>query len=277
MARSKSKTTWTGLDRRHRGHAGGLRPDGRRAASLTSNTTRSTARAEADRRLGEVLIREEVPYHHVELPVRVTPSHAGRYLLEHLETIESGTVSITGFATAVAEEDRRDFLAILSVRREVLAELGLCQIWWLTPDFRDALRHIAPDLDSWFMSRLHLEEEFLPPGGVRLLPEPAHLPWSKYPIDEALRQATGLVERFRRAKAIPAPTAELVGLAVSAADAIVAVGAPDLTRALADELVSGLVDCCRRASGRLPFDGPQPHTGWRVSSSRTGGSAMPSR
>ena len=96
------------------------------------------------------------------------------------------------------------------------------------------------------MTRLHLEEEFLPPGGERHPPEPAHLPWPKYPIDEALRQAAGLVERFQRAKAIPAPTSELVELAASAADPIVAVGAPNLTRGLADQLVSGLTDSCRR-------------------------------
>ena len=184
------------------------------------------ARAEADRRLGEALLREEVPYHHVELPVRVTPSQAGRYLLEHLEAIESGAVSITGFATAVAEEDRRDFLAILSVRREVLAELGLCQIWWLTPDFLDAMIAIAPDLDSWFMTRLHLEEEFVPSAREPDPSEPIRPTVPKYRIDEALRLATSLVERFQRAKEVGTPTSELVELAASAADAIVEVGRP---------------------------------------------------
>ena len=203
------------------------------------------ARAEADRRLGEALLREKVPYHHVELPVRVTPSQAGRYLLEHLEAIESGAVSITGFATAVAEEDRRDFLAILSVRREVLAELGLCQIWWLTPDFLDAMIAIAPDLDSWFMTRLHLEEEFLPTTDEAAPTGPTDQTWSKYPIDEALRRAASLAERFQRAKEIGTQPSELVELAALAADAIVAVEAPNLTRRLADQLVSGLTDACR--------------------------------
>ncbi len=182
------------------------------------------ARAEVDRRLGEVLLREQVPYHHIELPVRVTPSQAGRYLIEHLETIESGTVSITGFATAVAEEDRRDFLAILSVRREVLAEFGLRQIWWLTPDFREALLNIAPDLDSWFMARLHLEEEFVPLAGEPELSEPIRAATPKYRIDEALKRAASLVERFQRATDLGTPTSELVELAASAADAIVEVG-----------------------------------------------------
>ena len=100
------------------------------------------ARAEADRQLGEILLREQVPYHHIPLPVRVTPSQAGRYLLEHLEPIESGAVSITGFATAVAEEDRIDILGFLAGKREVLAEFGLCQIWWLTPTC--ATRSCAP-------------------------------------------------------------------------------------------------------------------------------------
>ena len=167
------------------------------------------ARAEADRRLGEVLLREKVPYHHVELPVRVTPSQAGRYLLENLEKIESAAVSITGFATAVAEEERRDFLAILSVRREVLAEFGLCQIWWLTPDFLDAMMHIAPDLDSWFMVRLGSRRNASrrTGTGTRGTARPAG---PEYRIDEALRSAASLVERFQRAKEVPTPTSELV-------------------------------------------------------------------
>ncbi|MHB1555911.1 MAG: tetratricopeptide repeat protein [Isosphaeraceae bacterium] len=203
------------------------------------------ARAEADRRLGEVLSREQVPYHHIDLPVRVTPSQAGRYLAEHLERIETGTVSITGLATAVADEDRRGLLEILSVRREVLAEFGLRQIWWLTPDFRDALLHIAPDLDSWFMVRLKLEEVFVPASGIRCASEPAHWPWPKYPIDEALQQATGLVERFQRARQVQAGTSEFVAMGASIADAIVAVGAPNLTMGLAYQLVSGLTEACQ--------------------------------
>jgi tetratricopeptide (TPR) repeat protein len=207
------------------------------------------ARAEADRRLGEVLLREGVPYHRIALPVRATPSQAGRYLLEHLEPIESGTVAITGFATAVAEEDRRDLLAILSIRREALAELGLCQIWWLTPDFLDDFIRIATDLDSWFMIRSQIDEEFLPTAvGTRTMETAplmwplSHQVWPKYPIDEALRGATSLVERFQRAKEIGAPTSELVELAVAAAAVIVGVGAPNLTRELAEEVVSGLND-----------------------------------
>ncbi len=202
------------------------------------------ARAEADRRLGEILHREEIPYHHVDLPVRVTPSQAGWHLLENLEKIESGVVSITGFATAVVEEDRRDFLAILSVRREVLAELGLRQIWWLTTDFCEALMHIAPDLDSWFMVRLRIEEEFAPPAGEPHHTESTNVTWPKYSIAEALRDATGLVERFQRAKETGARTSDLVELAVAAAAAIIGVGAPNLTRRLADQVVSGLADAC---------------------------------
>jgi tetratricopeptide (TPR) repeat protein len=204
------------------------------------------ARAEADRRLGEVLHREGIPFHRVALPIRVTPSQAGRYLLEHLEAIESGTVSITGLATAVAEEDRRDLLAILSVRREVLAELGLCQIWWLTPDFLDDFIRIAPDLDSWFMIRSKLEEGFLPPDEVPTVAESIGPTGPRYRIEEAVKRAASLVERFHRAKDVGALTPELVTLASSAADAVFEVGAPNLTRELAGQLVSGLNEACQR-------------------------------
>ncbi len=68
------------------------------------------------------------------------------------------------------------------------------------------------------------------------------------------RDATGLFERFQRAKEVRGRTPQLVELAVAAAGTIVGVGAPNLTRRLADQLVNGLTEACRGAAGGLPFD-----------------------
>lgn len=204
------------------------------------------ARAEVDRRLGEILLREQVPYHHVSLPVRVTPSQAWRSLIEQLETIDSGTVSIAGLVTAVPEEIRRDWLATLSARREVLAELRLCLIWWMTPDFVDLLIRKAIDLDSWFMVRLKIEEEIRPTTGP-WDDEPVRPTAPKSRVGDVLSRAADLVERFERAQESSHRDSQLIELAAAAAGAIADAGVPHLTRCLADRLMAGLTGVCKEA------------------------------
>jgi tetratricopeptide (TPR) repeat protein len=196
------------------------------------------SRSEVDRQLGETLRNRKVPYHWIELPVGRPPSDVMRTLLERLEQLEPAVVSITGFATAVPDALRRDFLGYLTWNRENLTACNHRQIWWMTPDFVDAFIHTVPDLDSWFMVRLHLTEEFTPQAEGRHRFEEPKREGPRYRLDEALRRAASLVERFRRAKETGAEPAELLDLAASAADAIIEVRAPNLTRGLADQLVS---------------------------------------
>ena len=109
---------------------------------------------------------------------------------------------------------------------------------------RDTFLRTVHALDSWFMTRLHLEEELFPPAGEWYASEPTFPIWPNSSIDDVLRRASSLVDRFRRAKEVGTRTGELIELAAAAADAVVEVGAPRLTRVLADQLVSGLTDAC---------------------------------
>jgi tetratricopeptide (TPR) repeat protein len=195
------------------------------------------ARSEADRRLEETLQQQKISYQRIELSVYRSPSEAMGTLLSRLGELEPAVVSITGFATAVPDDSRLEFLGHLTWNRERLAGFNHRQIWWMTPDFVDAFIHTVPDLASWFMVRLTIKEEFDAPIRGPQIIEPERLDGPKYRIDEALRRASSLVERFRRAKEIGARPSDLIDLAASAADAIVEVGAPNLTRELADRLL----------------------------------------
>jgi len=194
-------------------------------------------RAEASRRLGEIASREKIPYHEIQLPSRRSPSEALRTLLQSLASLEPGIVSITGLATACADAARAGFLRALTFNRENLAEFNLRQIWWMTPDFADAFIRTVPALDSWFILRLRLRETFTPPTKGPSRREAFHSEGPSYRLDDALRRARSLVERFRRAKEIGAQPSALTELAAQAAEAIVEIEAPYQARELADRLV----------------------------------------
>jgi tetratricopeptide (TPR) repeat protein len=195
------------------------------------------SRTETDRRLGETLQDEGVPYHRIALRIRSTPSEAMGSLLEQLEALEPAVVSITGFATAVPDEAWREFLGHLTWNRERLAGFNHRQIWWMTPDFVDAFIHTVPDLASWFMVRLTIEEEYFPPSPDPHKFETVAPEGPKYRIDEAMRRAAGLVDRFLRAKQANARIDDLRDLVRMAAEAIAEVDAPHLAEDLADQLL----------------------------------------
>jgi tetratricopeptide (TPR) repeat protein len=195
-------------------------------------------RVEVARRLGEIARRENIPFHEIQLPSRRSPSEVLRTLLEILASLEPGVVSIAGFATACADAARANFLGALASKREKLAEFNLRQIWWMTPDFADAFIRTVPALDSWFFPRLQLRETFTPATKGPSRREASAFEGPSYGLDDALRRATSLVERFRRAKKTGARPSELMELAVWAADAIVEVGAPDQTKELADQFLA---------------------------------------
>jgi tetratricopeptide (TPR) repeat protein len=199
------------------------------------------SRAETDRRLAETLQVEKIPYHRIALPVRRPPSEVMGGLLAQLEALESTVVSITGFATAVSDDAWREFLGHLTWNRERLAGFNHRQVWWMSPNFVDAFIHTVPDLASWFMVRLTIEEEFIPPIEEPHVFEAVQSEGPRYRIDEAMRRATSLIERFRLAKAKNARMDDLLQLAGAAAEATVEVGAPNLTKELSDRLLPGAI------------------------------------
>jgi tetratricopeptide (TPR) repeat protein len=204
------------------------------------------ARSEADRRLGVALGDENLPYHQIALPVRSTPSGAMNALLKQLQAREPAVVSITGFATAVPEEAWPEFLGHLTWNRERLAGFNHRQIWWMTPAFVDAFIHLVPDLASWFMVRLAITEELVPPIRESQAVERSRSEGPKYRIEEALRRATSLVERFRRAKDVDSRPDDLLPLAGAAADAILEVEAPNVTRELSNRFLPEAIELVSR-------------------------------
>ena len=160
-----------------------------------------------------------------------------RTLIDHLAGLESGVVSISGFATAVPEESLGEFLRILNFNRESLSDFPLRQIWWLTGDFLDAFLRVAPDLNSWFLARLQISEEVQPPDRDeehRL--EVAQDDSPDISPEDALRWVSALIARIRAAVASGASPADILRLAGSAAKVINHLRLPEWTKEASEEL-----------------------------------------
>src|SRR4051812_44058324 len=105
------------------------------------------ARRNAVDRLRASLYNAAIPVHEIELPRQRPAEEIVHHLMERLRSFDRGMVSITGFATAFsAGEPLVDSLRMLNFNRENLALFPVCQVWWMTRDFADALLHAAPDL-----------------------------------------------------------------------------------------------------------------------------------
>jgi tetratricopeptide (TPR) repeat protein len=111
------------------------------------------------------LSADKIPVHIIELPQWRSPAEILQYLLQHLEAIDSGVVSVSGFATAFDREvSLSDALRVINFNRENLAKPNLLQIWWMTRRFSGRALHAMPDLNSWFTVRLFLTENVSPQG-----------------------------------------------------------------------------------------------------------------
>lgn len=128
------------------------------------------SRRAAQERLEQNLRYANVPFHAITLPTQQPAADVLRDWLAQSRDVKSGVVSVTGFATAFAENPPSpDDLRILNFNRENLARFEVCQIWWVTRAFAEAMMRAAPDLVSWFLVRLRLLEQVAPlddlPGG----------------------------------------------------------------------------------------------------------------
>ncbi|MEM9540454.1 MAG: tetratricopeptide repeat protein [Cyanobacteria bacterium P01_E01_bin.42] len=121
------------------------------------------ARLQVEERLEFSLREGGIPFHNIDFPRWENPSVVFRFLLESLEAIDTGVVSVTGWATAIAREiPLSEGLRAINFNRESLVRPGLRQIWWMPRSFATEAIRVMPDLSSWFILRLSIDRENTP-------------------------------------------------------------------------------------------------------------------
>jgi hypothetical protein len=154
------------------------------------------------------LAQEDIPFYEIQLPLNTPASKVARDFIEQLSALESGVVSISGFATAFSDEvSLEDALQVFNFHRENLARPGLRQIWWMPSSFAERFVRAVPDLNSWFLVRLHLTELVSSPTETRSFPvQQSGLPAN---LEDARKRANNLVGRFDKALAAGVSAQEL--------------------------------------------------------------------
>lgn len=133
----------------------------------------------------------------IKLPDRVAPRRLASQVRELLEAVPRGLVSVPWTLSVVEPpQELEKALSGVSLLREALADLPLHQIWWMSHEFADRLTAAVPDLESWFVLRLGVEDGISSYGDI---PDPA----------TARRQANSLVSRAREALARGEPAGQV--------------------------------------------------------------------
>jgi tetratricopeptide (TPR) repeat protein len=166
------------------------------------------ARQAVLQRLQSELSQHQIPFQEIGLPTHQAPAVLADGLLRSLEQCQAGVVSVSGLATAFSQNVLlAEGLLALNLRRELLAQRPLRQIWWMTPVVLQTALHAIPDLMSWFGLRLHLTET-VKVEQLRETPSGAAVN-----VDDAKRRAFQLIQRFEQAQQQPgADGAELLVL-----------------------------------------------------------------
>jgi tetratricopeptide (TPR) repeat protein len=160
-------------------------------------------------RLRNQLQKDNIDIHEIHLPTEESPSDFTRILLDKLGVISSGVVSITGFPNPIVSKyPMEDYLRALNFNRENLAKDAIRQIWWVSTNYIDNLVRTAPDLDSWFVLRLHLTENVAPSYEMQAMLQPIDKPTTN--IDEARKRSGYLKERFVNALKQDALSSEIL-------------------------------------------------------------------
>lgn len=221
-----------------------------RLALWGSRAPKGLARVEFDsdfsRQNADALVRDacakiNLPFYAIELP-QFTPAHEiVVYLLDTLAPLPHGVVSITGWATAFpADVDLLESLYILNLNRENLAQFPLCQIWWMTRPFADAVIRETPDLASWFIVRLNLTEN--------IAASPDERPKITVPLASpekqtaARKRSADLTQRFRNALDMGVDLTDWSDLANSAAAELRDVGLGKEAHLLSEDLLNSIVN-----------------------------------
>ena len=139
----------------------------------------------------------DTAFHEIDLPASTDAAHLVHTLVDQLTSLAPGVVSVAGFATALPDKHSLvDSLRVFNFNRENIAQPHLRQIWWIPGDFTQEFIRAVPDLNSWFLVRLHLTEVVRSEApGSSLLEIQGRSPTS---IEDARRQAHRLVARFRK-------------------------------------------------------------------------------
>jgi len=194
--------------------------------------------------LERALAETAIPFYQIDLPSETSPSHLVRRLVEQLASLKAGVVSIAGFTTAFPSNGSvADSLRVLNFNRENLARPPLRQIWWMPPYFAGEFIRAVPDLDSWFMVRLHLTEVVKSTSDTETtIIEQDRMMTS---LEDARKRAEGLASRLVKALEAGAPVREVLqSLIIPAVSTLVEAGAERAAREL------GLI-LIRRASDYL--------------------------
>jgi tetratricopeptide (TPR) repeat protein len=156
------------------------------------------------------LAEQNIPFYKITLPSQQDPEILVAALLQELERVKSGVVSITGFSTAFTNKvPLEESMRILNFNRERLVANALNQIWWMTPSFLQTSIHAMPDINSWFSLRLQLTEMVLmEPASVEQSPINTHGAYAN--IDDARRRVHNLLQRFQQAQSAGTPDLELI-------------------------------------------------------------------
>jgi tetratricopeptide (TPR) repeat protein len=138
--------------------------------------------------------------HEIVLPSQQEAIVVVEKLLEELNQIESGLVSVTGFSTAFTNKvPLEESIRVLNFHRDRLVSPNLNQIWWMTPAFLQTSIHAMPDINSWFSLRSQLTEMILNElDPSRYLPISPDGTYSN--IDDARRRVHNMLQRFQQAQ-----------------------------------------------------------------------------
>jgi hypothetical protein len=182
------------------------------------------ARQEVVDRLKESLGSLGIGLVEISLPPGQAAYETVARLIEKLRSRGGSVVSITDIEWAFPEHGSRlDTLVALSFQRETLASLPVRQIWWVPSSLTEQFVLGVPDLDSWFLLRLHLTEA--PPQPAGAVREFAGTEPKAVSVTEARSVARRFWERLEAARAQNIPEERIwTELAEPAVDALMAAG-----------------------------------------------------
>jgi len=160
-----------------------------------------------------------LPVVEIGLPPGEASDKVVRDLIEKLRSLSGSVVSVTDIEWVFPERGSLlDTLSALSFQRETLASLPVRQLWWVPSHLTDQFILGVPDLDSWFLLRLHLTE---------VLPQPLDI--ARHGKTVSVNEARALAKRYwerasiARSKDVPEDRI-WIDLAQPAVDALVSAG-----------------------------------------------------